>query len=131
MRRELQQHPETYETHHSQLSLITGVNNRIKFLGWYKKNVISKVCAERRYELSEYSNRQKRPKGTRKRESNFFGIWTCLKCRVVFEIAKQSGTHRQRPEVHFYKDICRLGKAKKECPKCTGELSEFKVMGLH
>ncbi len=123
--------PETYERQCSELSLITGVNNRIKFLDWYKKNIISKVCAERRYELSEYSNRQKRPKGTRKRESNFFGIWVCPRCRVVFEISKQCGTHRQRPEVHFYEHVCRIGKAKKECPRCIGELSGFKVVGLH
>ena len=119
------------ERHHSQLSLITGVNNRIKFLDWYKKNVISKVCAERRYETSEYTNRQTRPKGTRKRKSTICGIWCCSKCRVVFEIAKQSGTHRQRPEAHFYENICRFGKPKKECPRCIGELSGFKVVGLH
>ena len=122
--------PETYDSQCSELSLITGVNNRVKFLGWKENYIPSLVCAERRYEVSEYSYRQKRPK-TRKRTSIITGIWVCPKCRRVFEIATQSGSERARLELHFYEHICRLGKDKKECPKCTGTLSKYRVVGLH
>ena len=113
-----------------ELSLITGVYNRVKFLGWKKNYIPSLVCAERRYEVSIYSYRQKRPK-TRKRTSVITGIWCCSKCNVIFEIATQSGAERARLELHFYEHVCRLGKAKKECPKCTGTLSKYRVVGLH
>ncbi len=121
--------PEPHERQCSELSLITGVHNRIKFLGWKKNYIPSLVSAERRYELSEYSNRQKRAKGTRKRISTNCGIWCCPKCRVVFEISRQWGSNNRRLALDFYEHVCRLGKAKKECPRCEGNLGKFRVFG--
>ena len=122
--------PETYDSQCSELSLITGVHNRVKFLGWKKNYIPSLVCAERRYEVSIYSYRQKRPKA-RKRTSIITGIWCCPKCGKVFEIATQSGSERAKLELHFYsRELCRLGKAKKECPDCTGTLSKYRVVDL-
>lgn len=123
--------PEPYEKQCSEFSLITGANNRVKFLGWKNNYIPSLVCAERRYDVSEYTNRQKRPKGTRKIKTTIYGIWACSKCRRVFEIAKQTGSERERLEAHFYEHNCRLGKPKKKCPVCTGTLSKYRVVGLH
>ena len=126
------QYPERYESYHSDLSLITGIDKRIDYLGWNKESIIARSCAERRFEISEYTNAQTRPKKSRKKKRTCLGFWHCLNCGEVYEIAEQFGSRRSILEVHFYNGLIpSRGKRKKDCPKCTGELSKYKVVGLH
>lgn len=116
----------------SELSKITSIEQRIKLLDWNKNSTISKACAERRFELSEYTNSQQRPKKSRKKKRTELGLWHCVICGEVYEIAEQYGSRRSTLEVHYYNGLIPTrNKDKKECPKCTGTLSDYRVVGLH
>ncbi len=121
-----------YETNPTEYSLISGTNKRIKHLGWYENSIIARNCAERRFVLSEHTNSKSRPKKSRKKKRSILGFWHCLVCDEVFEIAEQYGSRRSILEVHYYNGLLPTHlKEKNDCPKCTGTLSDFKVIGLH
>ena len=115
-----------------ELSEISGLEDRIKFLDWYSASIISRACAERRFELSEYTNAQQRPKKSRKKKRSELGFWHCLKCGEVYEVAEQFGSRRSILECHYYNGLIpSYEKKKKDCPKCDGTLDKYKVCGLH
>ena len=115
----------------SGLQEISGMNKRIKFLGYSRKHhgIIAMECSERRGDYSEYTNRaSERLKIDRKENSHsIIGVRHCLKCKLIYEIVPGSGA--KRSEFHIYKGISPCGHRKRDCPYCLGESHKYMIVG--